>query len=91
MPTEVIDYVIIGAGATGTSMAYQLSRPGGAAAGKSVVILDAKDVASGACESCAGNGVVLKAGAGEGRRAGAEGYISWIDTADAQRAATADT
>lgn len=42
--------MIIGAGASGTSLAYHLSRAGGAAEGKSVVILDAKDVASGACE-----------------------------------------
>ncbi|GMK53416.1 hypothetical protein CspeluHIS016_0100020 [Cutaneotrichosporon spelunceum] len=48
LPMEVVDYVIVGAGATGTALAYYLSRPGGAAAGKKVVILDAKDVASGA-------------------------------------------
>ncbi|TXT07093.1 hypothetical protein VHUM_03263 [Vanrija humicola] len=46
LPTEVVDYVIIGAGVTGASLAYQITRAGGAADGKSVVVLDAKDVAS---------------------------------------------
>ncbi|BEI92386.1 uncharacterized protein CcaverHIS019_0500140 [Cutaneotrichosporon cavernicola] len=48
LPTEIVDYVIVGAGATGAALAYFLSRLGGAAVGKKVVILDAKDVASGA-------------------------------------------
>ncbi|TXT09243.1 hypothetical protein VHUM_02717 [Vanrija humicola] len=56
LPTEVVDYVIIGAGATGASLAYQLSQPG-AADGKSIVLLDAKDVAS--CASGRNGGHVL--------------------------------
>ncbi|WVQ85703.1 hypothetical protein IAT38_007869 [Cryptococcus sp. DSM 104549] len=47
LPTEVIDYVVIGAGMAGASTAYHLTRPG-IADGKSVVVLEAKDVASGA-------------------------------------------
>ncbi|EIM92347.1 FAD dependent oxidoreductase [Stereum hirsutum FP-91666 SS1] len=42
------DFVIIGAGMTGASLAYQLTRPGAAGEGKSVVLLEAKDIASGA-------------------------------------------
>lgn len=45
------DIVVIGAGITGASLAYQLTRPGGAGEGKRVVVLEARDVASGASES----------------------------------------
>lgn len=47
LPTQA-DIVIIGAGITGSSLAYQLTRPGGAGEGKRVVVLEARDVASGA-------------------------------------------
>ncbi|TXT12854.1 hypothetical protein VHUM_01255 [Vanrija humicola] len=47
LPAEA-DYVIVGAGVTGVSLAYHLTRPGAAGEGKTVVILDAKDVGSGA-------------------------------------------
>ncbi|WWD18874.1 hypothetical protein CI109_103329 [Kwoniella shandongensis] len=47
LPTDVVDYVVIGAGMAGASMAYHLTRPG-IADGKKVVVLEAKDVASGA-------------------------------------------
>ncbi|WRT68174.1 uncharacterized protein IL334_005149 [Kwoniella shivajii] len=47
LPTEVIDYVIVGAGMAGSTMAYHLTRPG-IADGKSVIVLEAKDLASGA-------------------------------------------
>ncbi|WOO78253.1 uncharacterized protein LOC62_02G001803 [Vanrija pseudolonga] len=46
LPTEVVDYVIIGAGATGAALGYQLSRAGAGGVGKSIVLLDAKDAAS---------------------------------------------
>lgn len=42
------DFLIIGAGLSGSALAYFLSRKGGAAEGKRIVILEAKDVASGA-------------------------------------------
>ncbi|TXT10487.1 uncharacterized protein COLE_04421 [Cutaneotrichosporon oleaginosum] len=41
------DIVIIGAGITGASLAYHLTREGGAGVGKTVVVLEARDVASG--------------------------------------------
>ncbi|KAL1406437.1 hypothetical protein Q8F55_008136 [Vanrija albida] len=47
LPAEA-DYVIVGAGVTGASLAYHLTRPGATAEGKRVVVLDAKDVGSGA-------------------------------------------
>lgn len=53
---ETADYVIIGAGITGASLAYQLTRPGAAGEGKTVVVLEAKDVASCAC-GCRGSKV----------------------------------
>lgn len=57
----MLDYLIIGAGVTGesaagswlttgASMAYQLTRPGSAGDGKRIALIEAKDVASGACE-----------------------------------------
>lgn len=36
---------------TGSSMAYQLSRKGAAGEGRSILVLEAKDVASGASQS----------------------------------------
>lgn len=51
----MVDYVIIGGGMTGASLAYQMSRPGSAGAGKKIVMLEAKDIASGASESPASN------------------------------------
>lgn len=54
------DIVIIGAGITGSSLAYQLTRYGGAGVGKRVVVLEARDVASGASESCRGEGADSK-------------------------------
>ncbi|KAK4688131.1 hypothetical protein P7C73_g1980, partial [Tremellales sp. Uapishka_1] len=48
LPTAVVDYVIIGGGMTGSSLAYQLTRPGAAGPNKSVVLLEAKDLCSGA-------------------------------------------
>ncbi|WVR07343.1 hypothetical protein IAU60_004384 [Kwoniella sp. DSM 27419] len=49
LPTEIIDYVVVGAGMAviGSTMAYHLTREG-VAKGESVVVLEAKDVASGA-------------------------------------------
>ncbi|WWC63056.1 uncharacterized protein I303_105655 [Kwoniella dejecticola CBS 10117] len=47
LPTEIIDYVVVGAGMAGTTMAYHLTRPG-VADGKTVAVLEAKDLASGA-------------------------------------------
>ncbi|WVQ88600.1 hypothetical protein IAS59_002336 [Cryptococcus gattii] len=47
LPEHVIDYVVIGAGMAGASTAYYLTRPG-VADGETVVVLEAKDVASGA-------------------------------------------
>ncbi|WWD02358.1 hypothetical protein V865_000397 [Kwoniella europaea PYCC6329] len=47
LPTEVIDFVIVGGGIAGTTMAYHLTRPG-VADDKTVVVLEAKDLASGA-------------------------------------------
>ncbi|KAK8854966.1 hypothetical protein IAR55_003706 [Kwoniella newhampshirensis] len=47
LPIDVVDYLVIGAGMAGASMAYHLTRPG-VADGKKVVVLEAKDVASGA-------------------------------------------
>ncbi|CED85316.1 FAD dependent oxidoreductase [Phaffia rhodozyma] len=48
LPKEEVDFLIIGAGITGASLAYQLTRRGGAGEGKSVVLVEAKDIASGA-------------------------------------------
>ncbi|KAL7411653.1 FAD dependent oxidoreductase [Mrakia frigida] len=48
LPKERVDIVIIGAGMTGASLAYQLTRPGAAGEGKTILLLEAKDVASGA-------------------------------------------
>jgi glycine/D-amino acid oxidase-like deaminating enzyme len=36
--------------AKGSSLAYHLTRPGEVGEGKRIVVLEAKDVASGACE-----------------------------------------
>ncbi|OCF30874.1 hypothetical protein I316_07507 [Kwoniella heveanensis BCC8398] len=47
LPSDVVDYVIVGAGMAGATMAYHLTRPG-VADGRKVVVLEAKDVASGA-------------------------------------------
>ncbi|WVQ75690.1 hypothetical protein IAR50_005320 [Cryptococcus sp. DSM 104548] len=47
LPEDVIDYCIVGAGMAGATTAYRLTRPG-VEEGKSVVVLEAKDVASGA-------------------------------------------
>lgn len=47
LPENVIDYVIIGGGMTGASLAYALSREGVAPNAK-IVLLEAKDLASGA-------------------------------------------
>ncbi|ORX35016.1 FAD dependent oxidoreductase [Kockovaella imperatae] len=47
LPTGVVDYVIIGAGLSGASLAYHLSRPG-VCDDKRIVVLEGKDVASGA-------------------------------------------
>lgn len=45
MPSEA-DYVIIGAGATGTALAYHLTLPNAPTSSQSVIVLEAKDVAS---------------------------------------------
>jgi hypothetical protein len=48
LPTDIVDYIIIGGGIAGASLAYQMTRPGAAGHGKKIVMLEAKDVASGA-------------------------------------------
>ncbi|TYJ51751.1 hypothetical protein B9479_007661 [Cryptococcus floricola] len=50
LPGDVVDYCVVGAGMAGATTAYRLTRPG-VEEGKRVVILEAKDVASGACKS----------------------------------------
>ncbi|WVF66161.1 hypothetical protein IAT40_000901 [Kwoniella sp. CBS 6097] len=47
LPAEVVDYAIIGAGICGSALAYSLTRPG-VADDKTIIVLEAKDVASGA-------------------------------------------
>ncbi len=47
---ETADIVIVGGGTMGASLAYFLTREGAEGAGKRVVLLEAKDIASGACE-----------------------------------------
>ncbi|RSH86042.1 uncharacterized protein EHS24_004246 [Apiotrichum porosum] len=47
LPTKA-DIVIVGAGVTGSSLAYHLTRPGDVGEGKRIIVLEAKDVASGA-------------------------------------------
>ncbi len=47
LPAEA-DIVLVGGGMMGAALAYFLTRDGGAGAGKRVVCLEAKDVASGA-------------------------------------------
>ncbi|WVQ71310.1 hypothetical protein IAR50_000837 [Cryptococcus sp. DSM 104548] len=47
LPHGVIDYVVVGAGMAGASTAYHLTRKG-VSPGKTIVVLEAKDVASGA-------------------------------------------
>ncbi|ODN76474.1 hypothetical protein L198_08069 [Cryptococcus wingfieldii CBS 7118] len=47
LPGDVVDYCVVGAGMAGATTAYRLTRPG-VEEGKRVVILEAKDVASGA-------------------------------------------
>ncbi|WVQ75691.1 hypothetical protein IAR50_005321 [Cryptococcus sp. DSM 104548] len=47
LPEHAVDYCIVGAGMAGATTAYRLTRPG-VEEGKSVVVLEAKDVASGA-------------------------------------------
>ncbi|ODN84013.1 hypothetical protein L202_00048 [Cryptococcus amylolentus CBS 6039] len=47
LPSEVIDYVVVGAGMAGASTAYHLTREV-ITPGKTTVVLEAKDVASGA-------------------------------------------
>ncbi len=45
------DIMIIGGGTMGASLAYFLTRKGAEGDGKRIVLVEAKDVASGACES----------------------------------------
>ncbi|WVQ83329.1 hypothetical protein IAT38_005468 [Cryptococcus sp. DSM 104549] len=45
---KTTDILIVGGGITGASLAYQLTRPGAAGEGKTIVMLEAKDLASGA-------------------------------------------
>jgi NADPH-dependent 2,4-dienoyl-CoA reductase/sulfur reductase-like enzyme len=47
---DTADIVIVGGGTMGASLAYFLTRAGAEGAGKRVVLLEAKDVASGACK-----------------------------------------
>lgn len=42
--------VMFGADRQGSSLAYHLTRPGEVGEGKRIIVLEAKDVASGACE-----------------------------------------
>ncbi|ORY24568.1 FAD dependent oxidoreductase-domain-containing protein [Naematelia encephala] len=55
LPSDVVDFAIIGGGITGTSLAYQLTRPSSAGERKKIVLVEAKDIASGATGRNGGN------------------------------------
>lgn len=48
---KTADIVIVGGGMMGCALAYFLTRPGAEGEGKKIVLLEAKDIASGASKS----------------------------------------